>query len=250
MQLMWHEGDSQENHYDADSFTECHPLSEYCYSEKYGCYRFKCSKNGGGSGPYVLDGAGRAQKRDGCRKDCERNQVGPHIPAGRYGQFSPGQQADYEQGHAEYQYVESDGKSSGILQSCLVDTYYIYGVRESGCQGQNRAGKAEGGSVWAFVQHGYSAQCHQHADAGLKGDFFLEREGHNHCYHDRVDEKYGRRYAGFHEIVALKEGERGYGHQESHDYESESLLAVDPEGASAGMNHDGQDGNGPDSFRR
>ena len=113
-----------------------------------------------------------------------------------------------------------------------------------GGQCQYSTDETQGRSVRAFVQQGYASQGQGHAEGGLQADLLLEHQGHDDGDHYGVDEEDGGCDTGFHEVVALEEGERGYGHQKSHDYESESLLAADPEGTSAGMNHDGQDGNG------
>ena len=125
-----YKSDGDEDKSYSHGFPGSNPLSEYSDSEYYGSYGLESSEDGGGSGAYVLYSAGGAEKRDGCGEDGQSQQIGPQVPFRRDGQFDTGEQADDEQGNTEHQYVEGDSKGSCILESALVYTYNIYGVRK------------------------------------------------------------------------------------------------------------------------
>ena len=126
----YYQGDGNEYHDDSDSFAEGHPLAEYGDSEDYGCYRLEGTEYGGGSGADVLDCAGGAQERYGGREYRKGENVEPHVPSVRSGEFHAGQQSDDEKGHTEDEYVECDCQCRCVFQGRLVYAYYVYGVGE------------------------------------------------------------------------------------------------------------------------
>ena len=82
-------------------------------------------------------------------------------------------------------------------------------------------------AVATVVEQPDAAQCQEDAERRLPRDALLEKERHERCDHDRVDEENRAGEAGGHVVETLEEAERREGHQKAHDGQREQLSALD-----------------------
>ena len=221
-----------------------HRLAEDGDAEEDGGQRFQCAQNRGRRGADVLDGAGRAEERDGGREDGECEQIAPQVPFVDDEQFLPELDADEEKAEPDHERVERQGQRCDLLQQRLVDTHDVNGIRERGGDDKGDADGVERRPVLALIEQADTDERQPDANEGLYRQLLLEEDCHNEGDQYRVDKQDGRRDAGFHVIITFEQRQRRDRHQQSHDDNRDNLFLLHLETPSSGLNHEADNRDG------